>query len=804
MTQRTDLSSFSASAETSEPNLTPSVTIKDEPWKLPAAMAVLIFLNLYCYQRTLNGYFLADDFVHVAYLFDVFNGHPEKLLENFTGNWMHAWGTQFYRPFISLTLAFDYLLGRGNALIFHLSNTLYHCVSSILLFFISRRLWRDFEAKQSFIAALSAAMFFAVCPLHTEVVSWIIGRVDGVCLCFYLSSFLLYLRWKEKPGKLTGSASLFCFALALLSKEMAVTLPPLLVLYELFYSREKELKKRIVNAAKDTAPAWALLALYFGIRSWALGTGTGGYGGSVGEGLSSSFFERFKSAIKIIQPFNAELISEPDRLRKNLYSLYKIGAIFLAARIILLRNYLPQLKSSLFCLLWLLLSLLPTYQVFNITDSLMCSRFAYFATAPICLLLALCLSPLWGQNPKYKLKALCLERISLLITGVFVFQFSQICIKNNSAWAHAGSQLREFRKALSSACQNLQADQKIILLNAPQRMEGAHMLYNGAMLSVLLSEPLSKPAIANRILSFEPPTYGDPDLINIDRLRDLEAKQETEITYWDMSRKLLVKFIPQKAEALNLNFPLQDLNEAIKANAERNSAIVIDSPLLKLPSLAVDFVVCKLSKNNSANGLLTLYWTSENFPSFSAERSLNLPIKPPSEEQLYFFPVSEHKSWLCSNKIERLRLQFPPTYKPAHDDAAGPLTELRIISGEKLIPKLKADTENMAEGLDGIYRPLKDEIELSADASKLEGSSQILLEISKANSWFEHYSGTLRDQKPSKETRLSLSRAGQKVTFKLKRSDFPESAYYELRCFALDKTGKVIGFCSNPLNLQIN
>ena len=195
------------------------------------AVLVIIVTNAVCFSRSLSAYFLADDFVHVAYLADVFNGHPEKLLENFTGNWMHAWGTQFYRPFISLTLALDYAIGQGNSYVFHISNLVYQIACSLLLFFIARRLLVGFLPQQQFVGAIAGALFFAMSPLHTEVVSWIIGRVDSVCLAFNLAAFYLYLRYRESRAISTFIGSIVCFVISLISKEMAVILPPLIVLH---------------------------------------------------------------------------------------------------------------------------------------------------------------------------------------------------------------------------------------------------------------------------------------------------------------------------------------------------------------------------------------------------------------------------------------------------------------------------------------------------------------------------------------------------------------------------------------------
>src|SRR5579883_2817760 len=68
---------------------------------LPGSLIVLLLVNFFIYRETVDGYFLADDFVHVAFLQQVFHGHPELLAKNFYSTWMQTEGTQFYRPFIS-------------------------------------------------------------------------------------------------------------------------------------------------------------------------------------------------------------------------------------------------------------------------------------------------------------------------------------------------------------------------------------------------------------------------------------------------------------------------------------------------------------------------------------------------------------------------------------------------------------------------------------------------------------------------------------------------------------------------------
>ena len=72
--------------------------------KIGLMAAIALILNAICFARSLKGYFLADDFVHIAYLHQALNGHMSSILENFWGNWMQTQGTCFYRPLITCGL----------------------------------------------------------------------------------------------------------------------------------------------------------------------------------------------------------------------------------------------------------------------------------------------------------------------------------------------------------------------------------------------------------------------------------------------------------------------------------------------------------------------------------------------------------------------------------------------------------------------------------------------------------------------------------------------------------------------------
>ncbi len=111
----------------------------------------------------------------------------------------------------------------------HLANALIHAANAALLFLLLRRLtgatWRS--------AAVAA--LFAWHPLRVESVAWIAERKDGLCAFFFLLALLSYagyvkLAKGQRPqAKVRYAGALGFFALALLSKPMAVTLPFLML-----------------------------------------------------------------------------------------------------------------------------------------------------------------------------------------------------------------------------------------------------------------------------------------------------------------------------------------------------------------------------------------------------------------------------------------------------------------------------------------------------------------------------------------------------------------------------------------------
>lgn len=202
---------------------------------------VIITLGLICYSNVINSDFVWDDKAFV-----ISNPAIKNLntpISFFTNPKTVAYGRlseDVYRPLMTLSFALDYRFFKLNSHFYHLENVIFHIFNAILLFFLLNNIFNN--KTLSFLSSL----IFLIHPVQTEAVSWISGRADVLFLFFYLSSFLFYVKYKKANKKLyLFYLSLALFVFALLSKEMAVTLPLVLLVYEFFFGEKDSFWKNI-------------------------------------------------------------------------------------------------------------------------------------------------------------------------------------------------------------------------------------------------------------------------------------------------------------------------------------------------------------------------------------------------------------------------------------------------------------------------------------------------------------------------------------------------------------------------------
>jgi protein O-mannosyl-transferase len=150
-----------------------------------------------------------------------------------------------YIPVTWLSFGLDYTVWGMRPFGYHLTNLLLHAANVAVFYLVALRLlWAARAAAGPDLGlrlgAAVAALLFAVHPLRVESVAWITERRDVLSALFYLFAVLAYLRACERaePSSLPRQGgywlALGLFAMALLSKSMAVSLPVVLLVLDVY------------------------------------------------------------------------------------------------------------------------------------------------------------------------------------------------------------------------------------------------------------------------------------------------------------------------------------------------------------------------------------------------------------------------------------------------------------------------------------------------------------------------------------------------------------------------------------------
>jgi tetratricopeptide (TPR) repeat protein len=228
-------------------------------------LALLLALAVLPYLNTLHNLFVYDDTDQVVNNPYLQNLHHLK--EIFTTPVWSFQGGDYPRNYYRPLMFFGYLLCcrffGPRPVVFHLANLVLNVLVVLLLFFVT---WRLFDDR---LLAFVAAGLFAVHPIHSESVAWIAAITDLELALFYLLAFGFFLglsRWHGRRlvlGELLMSSS---FALALLAKEPAATLPALATLYEHCCREDRKETSLTIKLARY-GPLGLLLLAYLIVRT---------------------------------------------------------------------------------------------------------------------------------------------------------------------------------------------------------------------------------------------------------------------------------------------------------------------------------------------------------------------------------------------------------------------------------------------------------------------------------------------------------------------------------------------------------
>lgn len=145
--------------------------------------------------------------------------------------------TDVSRPIMLVSLFADYAIWGLNPFGYHLTNLILHTLNSIILLALLKALFPNSAIP------LTGAIIFSVHTIHTEAVNAISFREDLLVALFCLLSLYLFIKGFIANSRKAWAFSLLSYLFALLSKEMALTFPLIVLLLYLTLLKRKYFPK---------------------------------------------------------------------------------------------------------------------------------------------------------------------------------------------------------------------------------------------------------------------------------------------------------------------------------------------------------------------------------------------------------------------------------------------------------------------------------------------------------------------------------------------------------------------------------
>ncbi len=402
--------------------------IRTSPSVKPAGLAAflaVVLLTLALFAPALrNDLLLWDD---AGYIWQ--NPHIARL-DLHTVSWAFGeYWCNYWAPLTWLSLALDRAIWGLDPVGYHLTNVVLHALNAGMFLLLSLQLVRahlapgdsagrdDRRERFALVGSVLAALVFALHPLRVESVAWATERKDVLALFFGLPAVMAYVRYARSAAQraerqprfaraVLGFAAsprygvaLLLFCLSLLSKQLLVTLPAILLILDWFPLRRlREAGAARVLAEKVPFLIASVLATLISVdaqRPQAMPLAQ--------SGVASRVLNAVRSVASYLRLTAWPADASPFYLHPG--NIATIGPAYLASAAVLVAITACCVarvrRRPILLAAWLsyLLALVPVLGFTQVGPQAMATRFTYFASLPLALLLGVAVATAALERP---------------------------------------------------------------------------------------------------------------------------------------------------------------------------------------------------------------------------------------------------------------------------------------------------------------------------------------------------------------------------------------------------------------------
>lgn len=322
----------------------------------------------------------------------------------------------FYFPLTIISHQIDFSLYKMNAKGHHFTNLLIHILNTTLLFYFF------YLATQKPLHSFLISILFAIHPLRVEVVAWIFERKELLSTFFAFITLIFYSYYIKRKKFFLYFLSILFFLLALLSKTMVITLPVVLLFFdiwpfkrmELFPFFKRENLKIFLNLLVEKIPFFILTILFSVLTIFAQKSVS-----AIAPLESLTLYERIANAtisyskyiLKIFFPINLAPIY-PLKPEENTLFLFLCSLIFITT----ITLFILFLKKDFLFVGWFyyLITLLPVIGLIQVGIQAMADRYTYIPSIGLLIILVFSFSHLKINRIYYGLAILIIIILSIL------------------------------------------------------------------------------------------------------------------------------------------------------------------------------------------------------------------------------------------------------------------------------------------------------------------------------------------------------------------------------------------------------
>jgi len=371
------------------------------------SIALIVLLGLICYFNSFQSPFIWDDYglVKENKLVQSWNYLPQIFTSDILGGKAND---TFYRPLQMLSYLLDYTFWKENVIGYHLTNTVFHILTGIGVFYLIVTLFNQH------LLALLTSLLFVVHPIHTEAVTYISGRADPMVAFFLMFALIFYIKFDQTKDNLFYAASLFLFGLSLLTKEYALIFPILIIVYH-------HVMKRKINW-KRVGMLFSMGALYLILRQASQV--------NVAGDIKTSFFERLPGVFVALWEY-LRLLIFPTNLHMGYgLKLFEINSLKfwlgLVSFLLLTALVYHKRKSNAivyFSVIWFFISLFPVSNLYPV-NAYMAEHWLYLPSIGFCLILACGINAVFERS----------KPAAVVIVSLIMCFYSYQTIQQNFLW----------------------------------------------------------------------------------------------------------------------------------------------------------------------------------------------------------------------------------------------------------------------------------------------------------------------------------------------------------------------------------